>query len=252
MKQTAQEIFKDLLREANADPNIVGFFLSGSRGKGFETPMSDYDVYMIVKDAVAKTYEKKYGAKRRTGIDLMVFPIKDFRKLGSWNSDTRWARSGFTGIDALVDKLHGKIQRLVNEKGSLPKKEQKRFIAAQLDAYLNAFIRSVESHRKRDLVGARLEAAVSIHPLLHALFGLDGRLAPYPDYLAKELSRRPLTKFPMAGKKLLRALLKILATGNIKIQQSLARTVEKTARRSGYRKVFNAWGKRLAHAMYRS
>ena len=52
------QIFKELIEEAKNDPNVIGFFLGGSKGKGRETKFSDYDIQVIVKDNVATTYKK--------------------------------------------------------------------------------------------------------------------------------------------------------------------------------------------------
>ena len=41
MTKTHHEIFEDLLNEAKTDENIIGFFLGGSRGKGYENDLSD-------------------------------------------------------------------------------------------------------------------------------------------------------------------------------------------------------------------
>ncbi len=43
--------FEDLLREAEADPDVVGIVLGGSRGKGaLVTERSDHDVWVIVRE----------------------------------------------------------------------------------------------------------------------------------------------------------------------------------------------------------
>ena len=43
--------FNKILQEFKKDPDVIGAFLSGSRGKGFEHQDSDYDLYVIVKDS---------------------------------------------------------------------------------------------------------------------------------------------------------------------------------------------------------
>ncbi len=46
----ADEKFKKLLQEFKNDPNVLAFWLSGSRGKGLITKHSDYDPVIIIKD----------------------------------------------------------------------------------------------------------------------------------------------------------------------------------------------------------
>ncbi|MBU1934817.1 nucleotidyltransferase domain-containing protein, partial [Patescibacteria group bacterium] len=62
MSQKSDQQFTELLETAKKDPNIIGFFLGGSRGKGFENELSDYDPRMVVNDKIADEYKKKYEA----------------------------------------------------------------------------------------------------------------------------------------------------------------------------------------------
>jgi len=42
--------FEDVLALAHSDSRISGIILGGSRGKGFETDRSDWDVYLVLFD----------------------------------------------------------------------------------------------------------------------------------------------------------------------------------------------------------
>lgn len=240
MTKTHHEIFEELLSEAKTDENIIGFFLGGSRGKGYENDLSDYDLHMIVKDEVAEEYKKKYD-REMPEIDLSVSSLSEFSEYAQWKSDTHWDRYDFTHVQALVDKTGGEVQKLIDEKGSIPKEKRDEFINGSIDAYMNGFFRSVKSYRKLDVAGVRLEAAASIPYLLNALFALHGRATPFANYLSRELKRRPLEKFPWSSEKLLSALLKILEDGDLKTQQDLAKIVESTFRKEDYKKVFDDW-----------
>lgn len=248
MNKTHHEIFEDLCKEAKDDKNIIGFFLGGSRGKGYENETSDYDVHMIVKDDVAEKYKKKFDGMELPEIDLSVSSLSEFIQYGGWQSDTHWDRYNFTHVRALVDKT-GEIQKLIDEKSSIPKDKRDEFINGQIDAYLNGFFRSVKSYRKKDIVGIRLEAAASIPYFLNALFALHNRATPFTNCLTRELQRRALEKFPWSSEKLLEMLLKILENGDLKTQQDLARTVESVFRKEGYNKVFDDWGEKLPWAV---
>ncbi|MEK7480564.1 MAG: hypothetical protein AAB604_00490 [Patescibacteria group bacterium] len=240
MTKTHHEIFEDLLNEAKTDENIIGFFLGGSRGKGYENDLSDYDLHMIVKDEVAEAYKKKFD-REMPEIDLSVSSLSEFSEYAKWQSDTHWDRYDFTHVQALVDKTGGEIQKLIDEKGSIPKEKREEFINGSIDAYMNGFFRSVKSYRKKDAAGVRLEAAASIPYLLNALFALHDRATPFANYLSRELKRRPLEKFPWSSERLLMVLLKILKNGDLKTQQELVKIVENTFRREGYGKVFDDW-----------
>ena len=125
------ERFEDLLEEAKADKNIIGLFLTGSRGKGFETENSDYDVDMVVKDKVAEEYKKKYEM-HTSNIDLGVSSLSEFTKYAAWQSDYHWDRYNFTHVQALID-TNGQIQKLIDEKGSIPADKKEDFIRFNLE-----------------------------------------------------------------------------------------------------------------------
>jgi len=60
MESKSSEKFNQLLERAKADNNIVGLFLVGSRGKGFENEHSDYDVKIITNDEITEAYKKNW------------------------------------------------------------------------------------------------------------------------------------------------------------------------------------------------
>jgi len=239
MATTPQERFEALLDRSRTDDNIIGFFLCGSRGKGFETEQSDYDIVMVVKDDAAEAYRKEFDAVK-TGIDLGVFSLSELEVHAEWKGTHHWRRYDFAHVHALVDKT-GEIQRLIERKASIPDDKRDDYICAQLDACINGFFRSVKAFQRRDAVGMRLESAASLPYLLNALFALEGRIAPFPDYLVRELGLRPLQTFPWPSEKLFEALLRILETGDLSMQQAMAKTVENTFRQRGYNNVFDAW-----------
>ena len=49
-------LFDQIVNDALNDPNILAFWLDGSRGKGVITRDSDYDCTMIVRDEVLDAY----------------------------------------------------------------------------------------------------------------------------------------------------------------------------------------------------
>lgn len=247
MDQESQNKFGQLIAESAADDNIIGMFLGGSRGKGFENDGSDYDIRLVVKDEVTFEYVQKYPKYFSPGIDIAVISFSEFQNYARWGSDTAWDRYEYTRAKALVDK-NGMIQKIIDEKGSLPPAEIANYINEQLDAYLNYFIRSVEAGAKNNHVGLRLEAALSLPCLLNAVFAAEDRLAPFADYLEKELDRYPLKKFPLSSRDLIFSILKILDSGDISAQRALEIIVERYFRGIGFDRVFDGWGERLPRA----
>jgi len=241
-------IFDELLQAAKTDGNIVGFFLTGSRGKGNEYDFSDYDIYVIVKEGAVRDYKNKFETIKSPEIDLGVMSVSEFAAYARWQGSVRWDRYSFAHVKALVDKT-GEIQKLIDEKGSIPSDKRDDFINGSIDAYINGFFRSVKSFRRQNVAGFRLEAAASIPYLLDALFALRGRTAPFLDYLAWELQHYPLEGFSWTTAEFLAVLLKILENGDLKTQQKLAIAAEAVFRAEGHGSVFDAWAGKDKWAM---
>ncbi|MHA2281581.1 MAG: nucleotidyltransferase domain-containing protein [Promethearchaeota archaeon] len=236
------EIYEKIYEEAKKDPNIIGFFLGGSRGKGFQTEYSDYDTYIIVKDSIVKEYKKRYPKQKYKGVDLMVFSCSEFEKYASWGSSEVWDRYTFSHVKALIDR-NSKIQELLNEMAKVPDKHLSEFIAGSLDAYINYLYRSLKCIRDGDIEAARLEGAFSIPAFLNVIFAIhNGRLRPYYKYLKWELKSFPLTKFPMTAEEIVDNLMKILDNADYRAQQKFLKITEDTLRKEGFGKVFESWG----------
>ena len=236
------EIYENIYNEAKTDPNIIGFFLGGSRGKGFQAKDSDYDTYIIVKDNVVKEYKEKYPFRKCEGVYLIVFSFSEFKKYASWGSSEAWDRYSFAHVKALFDK-NGKIQELLDEKAKVPEKFLSKFIAGALDGYVNFLYRSLKCIRDGDFEAARLEAAFSIPVFLDVIFAIhNSRLRPYYKYLKWELESFPLTKFPMTGEEIVNNLMEILDNADYKAQQKFLNTTEIVLRKEGFGKVFESWG----------
>ncbi|MFH1409064.1 MAG: hypothetical protein ABIH34_04105 [Nanoarchaeota archaeon] len=245
--QKHKQLFKRLQEEAKDDPAVIGFFLGGSRGKGRATRYSGYDVYIIVKDTKLASYKRKYPRLRYEGFDLLLSSHSQFKKHAAWMGDMHWARYNFTHLKVAVDKKD--IQQLVNDKAKIPKQHQKAFVAGNLDGYINYIYRSLKCFRDKNIVGARLEAALSIQYFFDVIFGMHGRTRPYYKYLKWELTDFPLTKFPLKPATIISSTLKILETADVRTQQKLLGLVEKALRKEGYGKVFDSWGPNFSWMM---
>ena len=236
--------FNEILEAARRDPNILAFWLGGSRGKGVITPHSDYDCELIVKDEVLDEYRKKYENPGDSRIDLTVSTFDRFREHAASGSPEAWDRYNFAHLKALVDKT-GEAQKLIDEKGSLPAAEASGIVRRELDHYINQIYRSLKCTRDGQQVGARLEAAEGINPLLDAIFALNGRVRPYFKYLEWELRNYPLAKLGINEPEFIKILLEILTSGDIGVQQNLLSRIEVLFRAEGYGEVFDSWGEDL-------
>ncbi len=240
-KDDPEEIYKGLLEEAKNDPNIIGFFLGGSRGKGVFTKYSDYDILYITSDEKIEEYRAKYPRYKYPNMELMKLSISQFRNEAAWGSPGQWGRYDFAWITAAVDKT-GEIQRLIDEKGRIPPEHVKEFVERQLDTYINQFYRSLKCFRDSLVLGARLEVNVGVECLLNVLFALhSGRLKPFYKYLAWELEAHPLQKVPYTPGELMGKIARILDDADVETQCEMFLMVEKLCRDEGFGCYIDQW-----------
>lgn len=239
---TPTEIYEKIYDEAKKDPNIIGFFLGGSRGKEFQTKYSDYDTYIIVKDNCVKEYKEGYPFRKYKGIDLIVFSYSEFKNYARWGSHEAFDRYSFSYVKALIDK-NGEIQEILDDLSKVPQDFLSKHIAGALDGYINFLYRSLKCIRDGNIEAARLEAAFSIPYFLDVIFAIhNGRLRPYYKYLKWELEKFPLTKFPMSAEEIVNNLMRILDNADYKTQQKFLIITEKVLRKEGFGNVFESWG----------
>ena len=230
--------FKKLTKQTKNDPDVLALIIQGSRGKGFHKPDSDHDVLLVVKDKAKKSCEKNYY-KNWDNIDLGITSLSELKKSIKMGRDDDWDRYDYAHVKYIFCKSK-RVKELVKKKGYLPKADQKSWINSSLDAYTNAFFRSVKAKKKGYDLGSHIEATASIPPLLNALFGLELRHAPFYGYLEKELEVYPLKNLPIPKLKLLEDI-KMILKGDIKTQQKLFGSVKKFFIQHGYKKVFDDW-----------
>jgi hypothetical protein len=239
------ETFDQLLQRAKDDPNILAFWLGGSRGKGLATAHSDHDCTMIVTDAVLADYRQRFHQVSQSDLDCIVMTLDQLRTYGEWGGPEAWDRYSFAHQSVDIDKT-GQVQALVDAKARVPAEGRAAFIDASLDHYVNQVYRSLKNFRDGRPVAARLEAAEQIQPLLDALFALhDGRPRPFHKYLQWELETWPLERLPWPPGVFLDKLLGILETADRALQRELLGFVEAVFRAAGHDRVFDDWGPSL-------
>ncbi|MEX1357713.1 MAG: hypothetical protein WD981_03725 [Gaiellaceae bacterium] len=223
--------FEELLREAQADPDVVGVVLGGSRGKGaLLTERSDHDVYVIVRD------EARLAPHRRgEPVEVVTMTLAEFREHALPGSPTAWNAYTFAHVTPLVDKLGGEIAELMAAKSRVDPASA----AGPLDAYVNCYYRSAKNARDGHPLEAQLDAAESVPYFLEFLFRVFGRVRPYNKWLRWELENHSLES-PWRADELLPRLERILA-GDEAEQQALFRDVERLARSRGLGEVIDGW-----------
>lgn len=232
----------ELLELAATRPEVLAFWLTGSRGKGRETAASDYDCVLIVRDEAFGAWRTRH-AKRADGLtDCSVMTLDGLHAHAAWGGPEAWDRYSYAHVRVLVDRTEGLCQQVIDEKARVPDAEVASFVDRSLDHYLNQTYRALKCLRDGQPLAARLEAAEAIAPLLDAIFALDGgRLRPFYKYLAWEFAEHPLG----AGQALaLQAA--TLMDPDPEILRRLLGDTEALFRDAGHGTAFDGWGGDLA------
>jgi hypothetical protein len=79
----------------------------GSRAKGFETPESDYDCYIVVTDEARS--EMAHLERRSAEMDIGVFSMSEFGAHAAIGSLNAWDRYNFAHGKVLIDKTGGAV-----------------------------------------------------------------------------------------------------------------------------------------------
>jgi predicted nucleotidyltransferase len=239
----ADEKYKKLVREFKKDPNVLAFWLSGSRGKGMITKASDYDCIIIVKDVAKEEYEKKYVKDfKDPEFDMFVRKVDELKKHALYGTDLAWDRFNYAYINILFDKTE-KIQKIINAKTVVSKKEAGKIIKDEngLDGFINQVYRAAKCKRDSNLIAAQLEAAEAIPCLLDCIFALEGRIKPYHKYLAWDMDCHPLKKLPWKADEFIKKLLKILKDGDEKTLLELFTKTRPIFIEAGYGAIYDSW-----------
>jgi hypothetical protein len=239
------EGFEALLRQARADPDVLGVVLTGSHAQGVATPGSDYDVRVILRDEAGVGTQTRYPAEAFPNVDLRVMLLREFAGYADWDTPFAWDRYSFAHAQVLEDRS-GVISALVAEKGRIPVEQQSSFVRAALDAFINSVYRALKCIRKENTLCARLEASEAVQHALAVIFALEGRIRPYPNSLEHELRAYPLQIFPMTGDDLLRLIAAIVERGDTGALRRLFSAILDHTRQAGHGDVIDSWGNDIA------
>ncbi len=237
-----QKKYTEVLNECKKDPDVLGLFLGGSMGKSekFITKDSDMDVYVVVSDDASENLKEKILSYNSSDFEIWVHTLSQFSKYADWGSDREWERYNFAHNKAIIDKT-GNIQKMMDEKGKLPKEVQKTVIEDALDNYINQVYRSAKYYRDGNNLAAYLDAVESLPPLMTALYALEERIKPYNKYFEWELENYPLNFLPWKPKEFIADYRHILETGDLETQKKIYKEIKKLFLEQGFNKIIDDW-----------
>lgn len=205
------DVLAPLLAEADADANVLGVFLKGSRAVGTDVEGSDWDVVVVLREG--EPSHSKDGA-----LDVLR------TTLAGVHGAPRYELPAIAHGRVLLDKT-GEVAGAIDVAARIERNE----LAEHYDSYLNDFYRSLKAWARGQELAARLKASRSIWWLGEFVLGLDGRRAPYPGAWAGRLGE--LEPF----------MLEVLRTADPRAQQELQAKVEQIATAHGFRDVYDGW-----------
>lgn len=235
--------YRDAIARAEADPQVLGAVLVGSRV--FGAPMlrdgSDWDVRLIVPDEALEAVVARLGTGHGSPVELAIFRESTFASIGQPGGLAAWDRPSYIRAVLIFDKLDGAIAAQLEALGRLAPGEARSLAATSLDDYVNAYFRSLKNAAVGLAFGAHLDATESIGPLLATLFAIRGRVRPFNRQLEWELEHEPLGGGWLATAALLPRIQGIVQAGTIEDQAALFRDVEALARERGFGDVIDGW-----------
>jgi len=225
---TIEQQYEKLVEEAKADSGVIGFVLGGGRGKNIQTEHSDYDITLVVEDAVLDGAKVKYQAYAGGKFDITILTERDLMIHGVWGSDTMWARYGFAHVKAIIDK-NNRIQRWLDEQETVPAPAVDDAIKQSLDGYLNYTHRSLKNFRDFRNTAAHLAACDAVPLLISFLFTAEYRIRPYNEYIEWELTNHPLRNLKFTPEEFSKKISQILANGDEAVQKEMLAIVRTIA-----------------------
>jgi len=183
-------VLAELIGEVLRDAESVGLMLNGSRAVGNARLDSDYDLLWIVEDdAYRRRSDRVTLVEHRLLGDSPAIEItyENVEALRQLSHDGATPSATLASSSVLLDKT-GEIVPLVAAIAARTNRLARERVGEEYDSYLNGFVHSLKSWSRGDDLGARAHAAESGLHLVRALFGLEGRVAPYPDQWSARLA----------------------------------------------------------------
>lgn len=235
------EQYDFILKQAENDPDVLGLALTGGRGKGFVTEHSDYDIYMLVSDESLEASKEKYKSTITPHkFDIFVHSVDTFKDYASFGGEKEWDRYNFAYVKVQLDKT-GKFQKMIDEKGIIPKEKIDEISKYNLDVYINYFYRSMKNHRDGNDFASHIDATESVQWLVAFVFSIEGRVKPYSKYIKWELQNYPLEFLPWDVDEFVSILKKMLQTGDVQLQKEVFQKIRRLAVERGYQETIDGW-----------
>ncbi len=231
------------------EPTVLGVILAGSYAKGFQTPKSDIDVYVIVSDESDDTtmsnLKNDIEESSEGVIDLSpqgVQTISNLETYATVGSNLWWDRYNLLHSIIEIDKTNGALERILSAKKILTEQERNDTLQEHLGPYINMTYRATASNMTGNNNAALLDASQGVRHLINCLFALERRVTPFNKYLQWELKNHPLKCMDETEQF---ELILRYANADIAAHKLLFKTIKEEASKYESKAVFEAWGSKL-------
>lgn len=234
--------YADLLTFARGDERVVGVVLGGSRGKGFATERSDWDVYLVLADGTPRDEVTKALPDLSPEVQVCaVLSLSEFAAHAEVGNAGAWNRCTFAHVTPELDRTDGELAQLCEAKEWLPQEFARAQARTWLDSYVNSYYRALKNARDGSRASSALDSAESVNYLLEFAFSAERRARPYNKYLAWELETHPLERAWWDPTQCIDTFLRV-AAGDLRAGTEVFRGVEDTARLAGFSDLLDSWG----------
>lgn len=203
---TFKDVFDEIRTASQEDKDILGFVVTGSRGKGFANQWSDYDCAVFVREEAIEKFKQQYADVPAGGC-LYIFTLETFSARMVWKGLRQWERYTWAHLTVENDRTQGDIQQLLSEASHVPLEHATDHTRQSLRWFVNQTYHSLKNLRAGNIEGHRLEAAECVRPFFEAVFCLHDRRGDYrvQQLLLREAKRvfseegfAPLFAWPMS------------------------------------------------------
>lgn len=180
-----EELIKSLLDRCKGDESVLGFILVGSLGKGYGDERSDVDLELVVtEDRYKEQKRRDQGIIRTEKHDLIFTTIDRLQRVKeSERDEDHWS---YRDCPVLFDRT-GKLADIVKEIAEYDRILRLDKLKRYYLGYWENTLSSIGCLRRKNIMAARIYAAIAMQELIRLLFNLNYRWAPEIRWAFKEL-----------------------------------------------------------------
>jgi predicted nucleotidyltransferase len=180
-----KELMKKLLNQYIVDESVLGVILIGSFGKGYQDEHSDIDLEVIVTENRYNEFEKNAQRIIHTeDYDIGFTTIDKLQRIKESEKDVEHWR--YKDCPILHDKT-GKLAEILKEITRYDEDSRMERLKRYYLGYWENTLYSMGCLRRKNILSARIYAAIAIQELIWLLFNLNYRWAPKLQWAFKEL-----------------------------------------------------------------